>query len=115
MPPPSMLLAPPWRSQQTGCSRGWVHTPFPTVTRTPCQGSTWWLTHPMPYPLPSQLALDYGIKFMETSAKANINVENVSPSMDGVQPGGGLGARELQLQHGRHPRPRGGQGATREL
>lgn len=28
---------------------------------------------------PSQLALDYGIKFMETSAKANINVENVSP------------------------------------
>lgn len=27
----------------------------------------------------SQLALDYGIKFMETSAKANINVENVSP------------------------------------
>lgn len=25
-----------------------------------------------------QLALDYGIKFMETSAKANINVENVS-------------------------------------
>lgn len=24
-----------------------------------------------------QLALDYGIKFMETSAKANINVENV--------------------------------------
>ena len=26
-----------------------------------------------------QLALDYGIKFMETSAKANINVENVSP------------------------------------
>lgn len=28
---------------------------------------------------PLQLALDYGIKFMETSAKANINVENVSP------------------------------------
>lgn len=27
---------------------------------------------------PLQLALDYGIKFMETSAKANINVENVS-------------------------------------
>uniref|UniRef100_A0A8L2QAL6 small monomeric GTPase n=1 Tax=Rattus norvegicus TaxID=10116 RepID=A0A8L2QAL6_RAT len=26
-----------------------------------------------------KLALDYGIKFMETSAKANINVENVSP------------------------------------
>lgn len=25
-----------------------------------------------------QLALDYGIKFMETSAKANINVENVT-------------------------------------
>lgn len=25
-----------------------------------------------------QLALEYGIKFMETSAKANINVENVS-------------------------------------
>lgn len=24
-----------------------------------------------------QLALEYGIKFMETSAKANINVENV--------------------------------------
>uniref|UniRef100_A0A3B3UAS6 Ras-related protein Rab-13 n=1 Tax=Poecilia latipinna TaxID=48699 RepID=A0A3B3UAS6_9TELE len=28
---------------------------------------------------PVQLALEYGIKFMETSAKANINVENVSP------------------------------------
>lgn len=27
-----------------------------------------------------QLALEYGIKFMETSAKANINVENVSCS-----------------------------------
>lgn len=25
-----------------------------------------------------QLALEYGIKFMETSAKSNINVENVS-------------------------------------
>ena len=25
-----------------------------------------------------QLALEFGIKFMETSAKANINVENVS-------------------------------------
>lgn len=25
-----------------------------------------------------QLSLEYGIKFMETSAKANINVENVS-------------------------------------
>lgn len=25
-----------------------------------------------------QLALEYGIKFMETSAKANINVENVN-------------------------------------
>ena len=33
------------------------------------------------YPL--QLALDYGIKFMETSAKANINVENVSPWLQG--------------------------------
>lgn len=33
------------------------------------------------YPL--QLALDYGIKFMETSAKANINVENVSPRLRG--------------------------------
>lgn len=33
------------------------------------------------YPL--QLALDYGIKFMETSAKANINVENVSPQLQG--------------------------------
>lgn len=29
-------------------------------------------------PLFLQLALEYGIKFMETSAKANINVENVS-------------------------------------
>lgn len=29
-------------------------------------------------PICCQLALDYGIKFMETSAKANINVENVS-------------------------------------
>lgn len=39
----------------------------------------WWLTCAhvcLPF---SQLALDYGIKFMETSAKANINVENVSP------------------------------------
>lgn len=31
-----------------------------------------------------QLALEYGIKFMETSAKANINVENVSPSSPAI-------------------------------
>lgn len=35
---------------------------------------------------PSQLALDYGIKFMETSAKANINVENVSPRLAAPAP-----------------------------
>lgn len=35
---------------------------------------------------PSQLALDYGIKFMETSAKANINVENVSPRPTALAP-----------------------------
>lgn len=37
---------------------------------------------------PSQLALDYGIKFMETSAKANINVENVSPRPTVLAPSG---------------------------
>uniref|UniRef100_A0A8B9X9H7 Ras-related protein SEC4 n=1 Tax=Bos mutus grunniens TaxID=30521 RepID=A0A8B9X9H7_BOSMU len=33
-----------------------------------------------------KLALDYGIKFMETSAKANINVENVSPRLAAPAP-----------------------------
>lgn len=37
-----------------------------------------WRTHTDCFLLCSQLALEYGIKFMETSAKANINVENVS-------------------------------------
>lgn len=47
--------------------------------RALCRGlGTWWLMLHVYLP-PSQLALDYGIKFMETSAKANINVENVSP------------------------------------
>lgn len=32
------------------------------------------------FPFFFQLALEYGIKFMETSAKANINVENVCSS-----------------------------------
>lgn len=31
-----------------------------------------------------QLALEYGIKFMETSAKANINVENVSSHFSAI-------------------------------
>lgn len=31
-----------------------------------------------------QLALEYGIKFMETSAKANINVENVSLTFSAI-------------------------------
>ncbi|XP_054646089.1 ras-related protein Rab-8A isoform X1 [Dunckerocampus dactyliophorus] len=34
-----------------------------------------------------KLALEYGIKFMETSAKANINVENVSEDTVGVTGG----------------------------
>lgn len=36
------------------------------------------LTHFCLFSACCQLALEYGIKFMETSAKANINVENVS-------------------------------------
>uniref|UniRef100_A0A9L0JGS8 small monomeric GTPase n=1 Tax=Equus asinus TaxID=9793 RepID=A0A9L0JGS8_EQUAS len=35
-----------------------------------------------------KLALDYGIKFMETSAKANINVENRHQSKNGQKIGG---------------------------
>lgn len=60
---------------------------------------------------PSQLALDYGIKFMETSAKANINVENVSlgPCWDwplraeGVLPEGLAPAAECHLSSGALP------------
>lgn len=52
-----------------------------------------------------QLALDYGIKFMETSAKANINVENVSPRLLGDtglwdQCCGALGAFLWEVQPG---------------
>lgn len=53
-----------------------------------------------------QLALDYGIKFMETSAKANINVENVSPRLQGDtglwdRCSGALGAFLWEIQLGR--------------
>lgn len=53
-----------------------------------------------------QLALDYGIKFMETSAKANINVENVSPRLQGDtglwdQCSGALGAFLWEILLGR--------------
>uniref|UniRef100_A0A2I3GKL3 small monomeric GTPase n=1 Tax=Nomascus leucogenys TaxID=61853 RepID=A0A2I3GKL3_NOMLE len=51
-----------------------------------------------------KLALDYGIKFMETSAKANINVENVSPGVVGRQREPGKDRRE-QPGSQNHTRP----------
>lgn len=40
----------------------------------------------IPFSLVFQLAIDYGIKFLETSAKSSINVEEVSPDPDPPSP-----------------------------
>lgn len=69
---PLLSSLPTWGGNTLSLSMVATHPSFHSL-------GNWGSSHCAHVSPPLQLALDYGIKFMETSAKANINVENVSP------------------------------------